>query len=151
MLCRKDRKKEMVVVMLIRYDCVTKASCQVGIVLIHLAGSAHLQSKDSNDGQEGSAEAGPGLSSTGGDDGGLGSRGHEGSCALGNTRLAGGAAGGVDGSLATWGTGGTRRWGDSSGSLDGRGRVARDGHNTNLGGRGGSVGCQSHLGHGEDG
>lgn len=29
---RKDRKKEMFVVMLIRYDCVTKESCRYGIV-----------------------------------------------------------------------------------------------------------------------
>lgn len=36
MLCRKDRKKEMFVVMLIRYDCVTKESCRYGIVCVGL-------------------------------------------------------------------------------------------------------------------
>ncbi|KAL2291646.1 hypothetical protein FJTKL_11872 [Diaporthe vaccinii] len=118
----------MFVVMLIRYACVTKDRAD----------------EADNDGQEGSAKAGSGLSSSGGDDGSLGSGGHEGSCALGNTRHTSRAAGGVDGSLPA---GGSPGWGDSSGGLDGRGRVARDGHNTDQGGRGGSVGGQSNLGH----
>lgn len=60
----------------------------MGIVLFDLfyRGSALLQSEDGNDGQDSSTEASSGLSSSGSDDGSLGSGGHKGRCALGNTR-----------------------------------------------------------------